>query len=47
MQALAGGPFIQARNFAVMSGANSGIACAMKRARGGVDDLQTRYGEQF
>lgn len=33
---------IQARNFAVMTGVNAGITCAMKRARGGVEDLQTR-----
>eukprot|EP00250_Pteridium_aquilinum_P012141 c20531_g1_i1 orf=193-984(-) len=40
-QALTGGPWIQARNFAVMTGVNSGISCAMKRARGGVEDIQT------
>ncbi|MCO5597781.1 hypothetical protein L7F22_051863 [Adiantum nelumboides] len=39
-QALAGGPLVQARNFAVMTGVNSGLACAMRRARG-VEDLQT------
>lgn len=43
IQALAGGPFIQARNFAVMTGANAGISCVMKRIRG-KDDVQTRYG---
>lgn len=42
IQALAGGPFIQARNFAVMTGANAGISCVMKRIRG-KDDVQTRY----
>lgn len=40
-KAFAGGPMIQARNFAVMTGVNAGITCAMKRARGGVEDLQT------
>lgn len=33
---------IQARNFAVMTGVQAGITCAMKRARGGVEDIQTR-----
>ncbi|CAI7866146.1 unnamed protein product, partial [Closterium sp. NIES-54] len=42
MQALTGGPWTQARNFAVMTGVNAGITAAMKRARGGVEDLQTR-----
>lgn len=46
-QALSGGPFVQARNFAVMTGVNSGIACAMKRARGGVEDLQTSVVSAF
>lgn len=40
-KAFAGGPMMQARNFAVMTGVNAGITCAMKRARGGVEDLQT------
>lgn len=40
-QALAGGPLVQARNFAVMAGVNSGISCAMRRARGGVEDTQS------
>uniref|UniRef100_A0A0C9S2Z5 TSA: Wollemia nobilis Ref_Wollemi_Transcript_16138_1217 transcribed RNA sequence n=1 Tax=Wollemia nobilis TaxID=56998 RepID=A0A0C9S2Z5_9CONI len=40
-QAFAGGPLVQARNFAVMTGVNAGITCAMKRARGGVEDVQT------
>ncbi|KAK1259945.1 hypothetical protein QJS04_geneDACA021495 [Acorus gramineus] len=39
-QALAVGPFAQARNFAVMTGANAGISCVMKRIRG-VEDVQT------
>lgn len=38
-QAMAGGPLVQARNFAVMTGVNAGISCAMKRIRG-VDDVQ-------
>ncbi|PRQ60625.1 Mitochondrial inner membrane translocase subunit Tim17/Tim22/Tim23/peroxisomal protein PMP24 [Rosa chinensis] len=36
-QALAGGPLIQARNFAVMTGVNAGISCVMKRLRGKED----------
>ncbi|CAN1848040.1 Chloroplastic import inner membrane translocase subunit HP30-2 [Linum perenne] len=39
-QALAGGPLAQARNFAVMTGANAGIACVMRRVRG-KDDVQS------
>ncbi|XP_031477332.1 chloroplastic import inner membrane translocase subunit HP30-2-like [Nymphaea colorata] len=39
-QALAGGPLLQARNFAVMTGVNAGISCVMKRIRG-VEDIQT------
>ncbi|KAJ6373457.1 hypothetical protein OIU78_029198 [Salix suchowensis] len=39
-QALAGGPLIQARNFAVMTGTNAGIACVMKRLRG-KEDVQS------
>ncbi|KAG5222522.1 mitochondrial import inner membrane translocase Tim17/Tim22/Tim23 family protein [Salix suchowensis] len=38
--ALAGGPLIQARNFAVMTGTNAGIACVMKRLRG-KEDVQS------
>uniref|UniRef100_A0ACD5UXC6 Uncharacterized protein n=1 Tax=Avena sativa TaxID=4498 RepID=A0ACD5UXC6_AVESA len=38
-QALAGGPLVQARNFAVMTGANAGISCVMRRIRG-VEDIQ-------
>ncbi|GKD38308.1 chloroplastic import inner membrane translocase subunit HP30-2-like protein, partial [Tanacetum coccineum] len=38
--ALAGGPLIQARNFAVMTGVNAGISCVMKRLRG-KEDVQT------
>ncbi|XP_062219176.1 chloroplastic import inner membrane translocase subunit HP30-2-like [Phragmites australis] len=36
-QALAGGPLVQARNFAVMTGANAGISCVMRRIRGKED----------
>ncbi|WOL02017.1 hypothetical protein Cni_G10736 [Canna indica] len=39
-QAFAGGPLVQARNFAVMTGTNAGISCAMKRVRG-VEDMQS------
>ncbi|XP_077214113.1 chloroplastic import inner membrane translocase subunit HP30-2-like [Tasmannia lanceolata] len=39
-QALAYGPLVQARNFAVMIGVNAGISCIMKRVRG-VEDVQT------
>jgi len=40
-QAFTGGPLLQARNFAVMTGVNAGITCAMRRLRGGVEDVQT------
>ncbi|KAL8142725.1 hypothetical protein V2J09_015757 [Rumex salicifolius] len=39
-QALAGGPLVQARNFAVMTGVNAGISSVMKRIRG-KEDVQT------
>ncbi|KAF5178952.1 mitochondrial import inner membrane translocase subunit TIM22-like [Thalictrum thalictroides] len=39
-QALSGGPLMQARNFAVMTGVNAGISCVMKRIRG-KEDVQT------
>lgn len=39
-QAFAGGPLVQARNFAVMTGVNAGISCVMKRVRG-VEDVQS------
>ncbi|KAK3404140.1 hypothetical protein EUGRSUZ_K00480 [Eucalyptus grandis] len=39
-QALSGGPLIQARNFAVMTGVNAGISCVMKRLRG-KEDVQS------
>ncbi|KAL7003713.1 hypothetical protein U1Q18_004861 [Sarracenia purpurea var. burkii] len=39
-QALSGGPLVQARNFAVMTGVNAGISCVMKRIRG-KEDVQS------
>ncbi|KAL2249121.1 UNVERIFIED_CONTAM: Chloroplastic import inner membrane translocase subunit HP30-2 [Sesamum indicum] len=39
-QALAGGPLVQARNFAVMTGVNAGISCIMRRLRG-KEDVQS------
>ncbi|XP_059667351.1 chloroplastic import inner membrane translocase subunit HP30-2-like [Cornus florida] len=39
-QALAGGPLVQARNFAVMTGVNAGLSCVMKRLRG-KEDVQS------
>ncbi|KAF9619563.1 hypothetical protein IFM89_007390 [Coptis chinensis] len=39
-QALSGGPMVQARNFAVMTGVNAGISCVMKRIRG-KEDVQS------
>lgn len=39
-QALSGGPLVQARNFAVMTGVNAGITCVMKRIRG-KEDVQS------
>lgn len=42
LQALAGGPLVQARNFAVVAGVNAGIICVMKRLRG-KEDFQSRY----
>ncbi|CAM6112124.1 unnamed protein product [Calypogeia fissa] len=38
---LTGGPMMQVRNFAVMTGVNAGITYAMKQFRGGVEDVQT------
>ncbi|MCO5587627.1 hypothetical protein L7F22_041576, partial [Adiantum nelumboides] len=35
------GPLVQACNFPLMIGVSLGLACAMRRARGGVEDLQT------
>ncbi|RLM66027.1 uncharacterized protein C2845_PM16G06650 [Panicum miliaceum] len=45
-QALAGGPLVQARNFAVMTGANAGISCVMRRIRG-VEDVQGSMAAAF
>ncbi|KAJ8490911.1 hypothetical protein OPV22_012632 [Ensete ventricosum] len=39
-QAFTGSPLVQARNFAVMAGANAGISSVMKRIRG-VEDVQS------
>lgn len=39
---LVGGPAVLARNFAVMTGVNAGLQCAIKKARGGVEDVQGR-----
>lgn len=48
MQALTGGPWLQARNFAVMTGVNAGISCALRRARNlTVDDVQTSMAAAF
>lgn len=44
VQAVAGGPLVQARNFAVITGVNAGISCVMKRLRG-KEDLQSRWAE--
>lgn len=35
-----GGPLVQARNFAAITGVNAGIACVMKRIRG-KEDLES------
>ncbi|KAG6523557.1 hypothetical protein ZIOFF_013418 [Zingiber officinale] len=40
LQAFAGGPLVQARNFVVMTGTNAGISCVMKRIRG-VEDMHS------
>ncbi|KAJ8554210.1 hypothetical protein K7X08_024888 [Anisodus acutangulus] len=45
-QALAGGPLVQARNFAVMTGANAGISCVLKRIRG-KEDVQSSMAAAF
>ncbi|XP_050238828.1 chloroplastic import inner membrane translocase subunit HP30-2 [Mercurialis annua] len=45
-QALSGGPFVQARNFAVMTGVNAGISCVMKRIRG-KEDVQSSMAAAF
>lgn len=45
-QALSGGPAIQARNFAIMTGVNAGISCVMKRLRG-KEDIQSNMVAAF
>jgi hypothetical protein len=42
-----GGPLVQARNFAVMTGVNAGVSAAMKRWRGGRDDLQNQLAGEW
>jgi hypothetical protein len=37
-----GGPAVLARNFAAMTGTNALLQCAIKKARGGVEDVQGR-----
>ncbi|CAA6664197.1 unnamed protein product [Spirodela intermedia] len=41
-----GNPFIQARNFAVLTGVNAGISCVLKRVRG-LDDVQNSMAAAF
>ncbi|XP_020106714.1 mitochondrial import inner membrane translocase subunit TIM22-like isoform X4 [Ananas comosus] len=45
-QAFAGGPLVQARNFAVMTGVNAGISCVLRRIRG-VEDVQSSMAAAF
>ncbi|CAJ2641782.1 chloroplastic import inner membrane translocase subunit HP30-2 [Trifolium pratense] len=45
-QALSGGPLIQARNFAVMTGVNAGISCVLRRLRG-KEDVQSSMAAAF
>ncbi|XP_061356659.1 chloroplastic import inner membrane translocase subunit HP30-2 isoform X2 [Gastrolobium bilobum] len=45
-QALSGGPLVQARNFAVMTGVNAGISCVLKRLRG-KEDVQSSMAAAF
>jgi hypothetical protein len=40
MSASRGTPLMQARNFAVLTGVHSGLSCAVKIARGGVEDVR-------
>merc|ERR1719421_1759060 len=40
MNATRGTPLMQARNFAVLTGVHSGLSCAVKIARGGVEDVR-------
>ncbi|KAE9587286.1 Mitochondrial inner membrane translocase subunit Tim17/Tim22/Tim23/peroxisomal protein PMP24 [Lupinus albus] len=45
-QALSGGPFVQGRNFAVMTGVNAGITCVLRRLRG-KEDVQSSMAAAF
>ncbi|XP_020106712.1 mitochondrial import inner membrane translocase subunit TIM22-like isoform X2 [Ananas comosus] len=45
-KAFAGGPLVQARNFAVMTGVNAGISCVLRRIRG-VEDVQSSMAAAF
>lgn len=47
VKALAVGPWVQARNIAVMTGVNAGILCALRRVRRGVDDVQNSMAAGF
>lgn len=44
---LVGGPGVLARNFAVMTGVNAGLQCAIKKARGGKEDVQGSMAASF
>lgn len=43
----AGGPWAQARNLAVMTGVNAGVGLALKKARGGKEDVWNAMGAAF
>ena len=43
----AGGPLVQARNFAVMTGVNAGISTACRRARNGAEDVYSVMAAAF
>uniref|UniRef100_A0A7S1SMT5 SAM domain-containing protein n=1 Tax=Tetraselmis chuii TaxID=63592 RepID=A0A7S1SMT5_9CHLO len=45
--AMTGGPLIMARNFAVLTGVNAGLSAAIKRYRGGVDDVKGAMAASF
>ena len=45
--AKAGGAVAQARNFAVLTGVHAGISVAMKKARGGVEDVKNTMAASF
>jgi len=42
-----GGPLAQARNFAVLTGVHAGLSSAMKKARGGVEDVKNTMVASF